>query len=531
MSYGINKKGIEKLIAESGGGHTQNTDQYLDLGGVNQRAAAELPKQLIANTIYYINPDTGSNSNPGTALLPFQTIQYAISLLPKNLGNKAVNIRLQPSLNYTASVSISNFYNIGQFILRGEGTVDDVLIKNTISISNCFGKINIFGLSIKLNANNRTCITAFQSYLVEVSACKFSSGGYSSSTGVKSDGSSVRLSTTGYNWDFDSDKVAIGVKSLNGGIVKFVDPAYPTFGTALYDNQNDGLIILGTGKNIVDANFDLAIARQHLQGTDQGLDTGGANASTAADVKDAVTKKHTQNTDTSIGTPSALVLDQNYPGTENSADPLDGGYVIAQPFVAGLSGELQKITLKLYKVGVPSGDFTVELRNTELDGTPGTNVLATKTKTAAEIPDTSAIVDFIFSVPYSVVATTRYAIVTYGAGMSAGNYYVIVDENPGTFDIGFYYATGSQPWTWAIQNTTMYFKTYIYQIGITVTSISASSNFDIAGEMSVKVYSQASEPILGANNRIAIWIDTDDSNRVYILFKRGTGDQVAVELA
>jgi len=38
-------------------------------------------------------------------------------------------------------------------------------------------------------------------------------------------------------------------------------------------------------------------AARHTQGTDQALDTGGANEVTAANAKDAVTKKHTQNTD------------------------------------------------------------------------------------------------------------------------------------------------------------------------------------------------------------------------------------------
>jgi len=38
----------------------------------------------------------------------------------------------------------------------------------------------------------------------------------------------------------------------------------------------------------------------HTQGTDQGLDTGGENAVVVADVKDAVDKKHAQNTDTDL---------------------------------------------------------------------------------------------------------------------------------------------------------------------------------------------------------------------------------------
>ncbi len=50
-----------------------------------------------------------------------------------------------------------------------------------------------------------------------------------------------------------------------------------------------------TGKSLV-ANTE--IAKIHDQNTDTSLDHGGANAVTAADAADAVTKKHAQNTDT-----------------------------------------------------------------------------------------------------------------------------------------------------------------------------------------------------------------------------------------
>ena len=63
------------------------------------------------------------------------------------------------------------------------------------------------------------------------------------------------------------------------------------------------------------------------------------------------------------------------------------------------------------------------------------------------------------------------------------------------------------------------------------TDTGTSNNFDVTGEISIKLYSQNDEPTLGQDNRIAIWIDTDDSNRVYLLYRRGVGDQVAVELA
>jgi len=61
-------------------------------------------------------------------------------------------------------------------------------------------------------------------------------------------------------------------------------------------------------------------------------------------------------------------------------------------------------------------------------------------------------------------------------------------------------------------------------------TIDGSGNMDMAGELKIKVYTQDTEPTLGADQRLAMWIDTNDSNRVYLIFRRGSGDQVSIEL-
>ena len=63
------------------------------------------------------------------------------------------------------------------------------------------------------------------------------------------------------------------------------------------------------------------------------------------------------------------------------------------------------------------------------------------------------------------------------------------------------------------------------------TDAGASGSFNIVGELTIKVYSQDAEPTLDTNNKMAIWIDTNDSNRTYLLFRRGSGDHLKVELA
>ena len=46
----------------------------------------------------------------------------------------------------------------------------------------------------------------------------------------------------------------------------------------------------------------------------------------------------------------------------------------------------------------------------------------------------------------------------------------------------------------------------------------------------MKVYSQNDEPSLDIDHKMCIWIDTDDADRVYLVFRRGAADQVKIEL-
>ena len=103
----------------------------------------------------------------------------------------------------------------------------------------------------------------------------------------------------------------------------------------------EGYHVQGTDQKLDDgglnevtaANAKDAVTKKHTAGTDQGLDTGGANASTAADVKDAVTKKHTAGTDQGLDTGGAnastaadvkdAVTKKHTQGTDQKLD--DGG--------------------------------------------------------------------------------------------------------------------------------------------------------------------------------------------------------------
>ena len=53
---------------------------------------------------------------------------------------------------------------------------------------------------------------------------------------------------------------------------------------------------------------------------------------------------------------------------------------------------------------------------------------------------------------------------------------------------------------------------------------------DGTADIMIKVYDQDDEPTLDTDHKAAIWIDSNDSDRVYLVFRRGTGDQVKTEL-
>ena len=46
----------------------------------------------------------------------------------------------------------------------------------------------------------------------------------------------------------------------------------------------------------------------------------------------------------------------------------------------------------------------------------------------------------------------------------------------------------------------------------------------------IQVFRQDDEPTLGADDYSCIWVDTDDSNKAYLVFRRGAGDQVKIEI-
>lgn len=61
-----------------------------------------------------------------------------------------------------------------------------------------------------------------------------------------------------------------------------------------------------------------------------------------------------------------------------------------------------------------------------------------------------------------------------------------------------------------------------------LNTLNENNNFIM--ERKLKVYVQTAEPTLANDYDTCIWVDSDDSNRTYLVFRRGAGDQISVEM-
>jgi len=431
--------------------HTKNADTILDEGGVNEIGVAKITPRLTENINYYINPDTGSNDNPGTSALPFATIQKAINLLPKNLGYKSAVIYLQSSLNYTGKTEILGFYG-GELRIRGVTTTPaNALITSSddgFYIRNCYAYIRIDYLSIKVTANSKKCINVVGSFRIRIDTVKYSDNNNIGTIGVYGDNSIIRVLNSS---DYDDKKVAEGIKNNLG----YITPDGSEFGDQWLSLASSG-IISDDNKGVV---FN-------------GIDTIKAVYESEEDLKYL-----------------------------NIGEPSSGGFI------------------RLFKKGgiyVARGSVEFQADYSENDEDAAR--FGFWTYNGEEGTDSILLMELFKNgkvyVPGFILVEGRINVG--GNILLHGNLTDGDEEN----------ATSPAELKDAVN------KKHSNSLDHTQnTDTGTSQNFDVVGEVSIKVYSQNEEPTLGANNRMAIWVDTNDSNRVYLLFKRGTGDQVLVELS
>jgi len=70
----------------------------------------------------------------------------------------------------------------------------------------------------------------------------------------------------------------------------------------------------------------------------------------------------------------------------------------------------------------------------------------------------------------------------------------------------------------------------LYKSNFGEVSLLAAVNAAYATSGGIPTYSQTTEPTLPSDGDLGVWIDTDASNQTWLVYRRGTGDQVKVEM-
>jgi hypothetical protein len=166
----------------------------------------------------------------------------------------------------------------------------------------------------------------------------------------------------------------------------------------------------------------------------------------------------------------AQTLDQEQPSFDADRSiqgPATGSPISrAQTFTAGLSGALDQVDLPLVQntFPPPDGPLTVEIRNVDQSGAPGTDVLASADVPAGDVPPGPGPLAFVaveFASPAAVAADGQYAIVAHTGG-SDGYRWGVAQDNP--YARGLAFTSDSPPSTWGPLSSGLddfAFRTYV----------------------------------------------------------------------
>jgi len=168
--------------------------------------------------------------------------------------------------------------------------------------------------------------------------------------------------------------------------------------------------------------IDDAVSKKHTQGTDQGLDTGGANATTAAEVKDAVTKALTIVTVTELTDEGINAAIDSLGASGGLVLLPEGTYVIDAPIVIDydktiLMGYGQHTILDASAWATPTGNIITvtgvdncEIKNLKIIGANSGEAYAT----------INAIDSQYLTIEDVIIEEANYDAILAGASGSAG---------------------------------------------------------------------------------------------------------------
>lgn len=293
----------------------------------------------------------------------------------------------------------------------------------------------------------------------------------------------------------------------------------------------------------------------HTQNTDTKLDEGGANEVAASDIKNAVSASHTQNTDTELDsgginniTASELRAHVDSTSNPHSVTAIDvglGNVLNVEQIPASEKGAANGVATLNSSGKIPAGQLdldSVDYQGT-WDAATNTPALTSSTgvkgyyyvvnnagTTTLDGVNEWAVGDWaVFNGSVWEKADHSDAVSSVAGKQGA----VVLDTDDITEGTNKYYTEAR-----VNANTNVSANTAARHAQNTDTalrtdklSVDANGNTSIVGELKIKVYTQGSEPVLNADNFLAMWVDTSNANATFLIFRRGDGDQVLVELS
>ncbi len=283
-----------------------------------------------------------------------------------------------------------------------------------------------------------------------VSPTNLNAAGYILSTGLDTaikDGQS--LTSTDLQYYLNSTQTALVLPTLG---------AYQARTVRLYmgfaPNKTAYPIVVGTGGYITTTDADALEPANNFQievngyfNTTSGADKNILSKSNALQLYVSNTNEITG---TMFGTAASAI---SYTTGEDGGGDVFGVNWTAQTFTTVGALGLSNINLLLYKAGSPGATLTVSLYATS-GGKPTGSSLATTTLATSVITTDTAGVYYVFSLPYSLAASTMYSVVTSCTGGSAGNeVYWKWDATAPSYTGGTVVISADSGATWTVQST------------------------------------------------------------------------------
>ena len=163
----------------------------------------------------------------------------------------------------------------------------------------------------------------------------------------------------------------------------------------------------------------------------------------------------------------AYTLDQSHVTTNGEAALGSASYRLASTFTAGVSEDLTKVELLMYREGSPP-NVTLEIHGVDGSNFPDNSLIDSLSLDISGITLDSGgeLVVFELPTPASLIATTRYAIVLGDGWTDASNRFRWLQQtgSDNYADGGKHYATTGE--NWAPSNYDMTFKTYYGSEGV-----------------------------------------------------------------